>query len=192
MNTTESEHGLITEDDILDLPTPLPFIVTGSLLEQVLTAAVVTVFWLYVNTVNGFLIYVIKKTNTLYENVHYTLLSIYMLCDIIFGNAVCFQILPATISNNVLVFYIYYCQIVSAIGKIIYLASVYILGYLAIERLVFFRYPFKYNMYFTKTKIKITSIILISLPIFDVIFVRVSLTTRMYCILPENYKKNPT
>ena len=193
-NTTESEHGLITDNDFLELTTPLPFIVTGSLLEQVLTAVVLTVFWLYVNTVNGFLLYVIKKTNTLYENVHYTLLSIYMLCDIISGNAVFFQILPATIFNNVLVFSIYYCQIVSAIGKIIYLASVYILGYLAIERLIFFRYPFRYNRYFTKTKIKIISIILISLPLIytavtDAFFVRIPVTTRMYCILPESYRK---
>ena len=34
----------------------------------------------HVNTLNGFLIYVIKKTDTLYEKVHYTLLPIHMLC----------------------------------------------------------------------------------------------------------------
>ena len=180
VNTTETEQ--------------LPSIVTGSSLEQVLTAVVITIFCLYVNTVNSFLIHVIKKTNTLCENVYYNLLTLYMLCDIISGNVIFFQALPATIANNVLVFSIYYCRIVSAIGKIIHLASVYILGYLALERLVLFRYPFRYNRYFTTTKLKITLIILFSLPILytivtDAIFVRVPVTTRMYCLLPESYRK---
>ena len=180
VNTTETEH--------------LISIVTGSLLEQVLTAVVLTLFWLYVNIVNGFLIYVIKKTNTLCENVHYNLLSLYMFCDIIYSNLLCFQILPATIANNVLVFSFYYCSIVSAIAKTIFCFSIHMLGYLAIERLIFFRYPFRYNRYFTKNKIKITSIILLSMPMLytivtDAIFVRIPVTTRMYCILPESYRK---
>ena len=194
MNTTEFEHRLITDDDILELTTPLPSVVTGSLLEQVLTATVVSLFWLYVNTTNAFLTYVIKKTDTLHENTHYTLLSLFMLCDIMSGNVILFQGLPVIITNNVLVFSLYYCQIISAIGKILNLTSVYMLGYLAIERLVFFRYPFRYNRYFTKIKIKITCMILFSLPmlytiVIDALFVRIPVTTRMYCVLPESYTK---
>ena len=194
INTTEFEHRLITADDILELTTPLPSVVTGSLLEQVLTATVVSLFWLYVNTTNAFLIYVIKKTNTLHENTHYTLLSLFMLCDIMSGNVILFQGLPVIITSNVLVFSLYYCQIISAIGKILNLTSVYMLGYLAIERLVFFRYPFRYNRYFTKTKIKITCMILFSLPmlytiVIDALFVRIPVTTKMYCVLPESYTK---
>ena len=194
MDNLSVSHPARDTTDIVSTTELLPSIVTGSLLEQVFAAVGLTLFWIYVNAVNGFLLYVIRKTNTLYENVHYTLLSIYMLCDIISGNIIFFQGLPATISNNVLVFSIYYCRIVSAIGKIIYLTSVYILGYLAIERLVFFRYPFRYNRYFTKTKIKITSIILFSLPMLytivtDAVYVRVPGTTRMYCVLPDHHRK---
>ena len=194
VSITKAEHELITEDHIFELTTPLPPIVTGSLLEQVLSAVGGTLFWLYVNTMNGLLISVIKKTHSLSENVHYNLLSIYMLCDIISSNLMFFQGLPAIIANNVLVFSLYYCQIVSSIGKIIYLASVCMLGYLAIERLVFFKYPFRCNRYFTTTKIKITCIILFSFPMLytivtDAIFVRVPVTTRIYCVLPESYTK---
>ena len=194
MDNLSVSHPAQDPTDIVNTTEVLPPIVTSSLLEQVLTAVGVAVFWLYVNIVNGFLIYVIKKTNTLCENVHYNLLSLYMLCDIIYSNLLFFQILPATIANNVLVFSYYYCSIGSAIAKAIFCFSIHMLGYLAIERLVFFRYPFRYRRYFTKTKIKITSIILLSLPMLyiivtDAIFVRVPVTTRMYCILPDSYRK---
>ena len=170
--------------------TALPIIVTDTLLEQVLTAVLFSVFWIHVNAVNGFLIYLINKTNTLYDNVHYTLLSVYLVCDIIATNVLCVQVLPATITNNLLVFTAYYCRILSSIGIATYCTSIYMLAYIALERLLFFRYPLKYNRYFTKSKIIITFLVVFSLMmifsiVVDVIYVRRPVAVFMTCVVVE-------
>ena len=189
MYTTETPQGPTTEYDFSQLTTRLPSILIGSLVEQVLTAVLVTFLWIYVNAVDGLLIYVIKKNVTLRENV----LSVYMICDIITTNVMFLQILPATIGNDLLVFSRYYCRILSVTGSAIYFTSIHMLAFLALERLAFFKYPLKYDRYFTKTKIKISFIILLSLTMLytavpDAILGRRPVNTMMACLLPEGYR----
>ena len=193
MYTTETPQGPMTEYDFSQLTTRLPSILTGSLVEQVVTAVFVTFSWIYVNAVDGLLIYVIKKNATLRENVHYDLLSVYMICDIITTNVMFFQILPATIGNDLLVFSRYYCRILSVTGSAIYFTSIHMLAFLALERLTFFKYPLKYDRYFTKTKIKISFLILLSLTMVytavpDAILERKPVNTMMSCLIPEGYR----
>ena len=191
--TTGSGEELTTEYDAFELTTPSPPIVTDTLLEQVLTAVGLALFWIYVNSVNGCLIYVIHKTHILCDNVHYHLLSVYMFCDIVACNILFIHVFPSVIANDLLVFSHYYCRILSTAGLGILFTSVHMLAYLALERLTFFKYPLRYNRYFTKTKVRITSLILLSSTMLvtalsDAIFVTSPVTTMLNCSPPERYR----
>ena len=194
MHTEASEGGLTTEYDVLELlTTHSPPVVTGSVLEQVLTAVVLALFWISVNAVDGLLLYVIKTTDAFREDVHYTILSINMLCGIVSCNIMFFHVFPSIIANDLVVFTDYYCRISSATGFAIYFTSIHMLAYLALERLAFFKYPFRYNRYFTKSKTTITFIILLSLSLLfttvtDVVWVTTPVTTLLSCVQPARYR----
>ena len=169
------------------------FAVTANLIEQVITATILATVWLYVNSISTFLIYVIKKTADLSDNPHFILLAWYMLCDILICNAHTLQSLPVTIMNDMTVLPHIYCRIFSTIGVGVYLASVYILGYLGLERYVFFRFPLKYTVWFSKKIILITSVILSSIGILyslvlDIILVRQPVYTTKTCLITEEHR----
>ena len=127
-------------------------IVTDSLDEQIVTAGILMLVWLYVNFTNGSLWYVIRKEYSLHTPQYMVLVS-YMVCDALFCNLTLLQMVPVVISNNIHVISDIVSRILTIfIGSFIY-SSIHMVGILAYERYFYFINPLRYPGRFTKARI---------------------------------------
>ena len=133
-------------------------IITDSLLEQALTAGFLTVFWLYVNLVNGFIIFVIKKSTSLRENYQYPVLIGYIVSDMVLCNCNMLMMIPLVIANDIDILPRGYCPVVSTLIAGALFTNIWMIGYLAYERYVYFVRPLKYLRYFSSTNILLANI----------------------------------
>ena len=133
-------------------------IITDSLLEQVLTAGLFTVFWFYVNLVNGFIIFVIKKSTSLRENYQYPVLIGYIISDMVLCNCNMMMMIPLLIANDIDILPPGYCSMVTMLIAGALYTNIWMIGYLAYERYVYFVRPLKYPRYFSSTKIRLANI----------------------------------
>ena len=133
-------------------------IIAESLLEQVLTAGLLTIFWLYVHLVNGCIIFVIRTSNSLKENYQYPVLTCYIISDMILCNCNIMIILPLVIANDVDRLPRGYCHTVSTLMTGALFTNIWMIGYLAYERYMYFVRPLKYLRYFSNIKIILANI----------------------------------
>ena len=139
--------------------TTLSPIVTDSLWEQVITAGLLILFWVYVNVSNGSLFYVIRSEYSLHTP-QYMVLQSYMVCDTSYCNLTLLHMVPVVISNDIHVMSPAVSRIlVTAIGSFLF-SSLHLVGLLAYERYCYFNTPLKYTKKFTKTRIYTTVIII--------------------------------
>ena len=131
-------------------------IITESLLEHVLTSGFLTIFWLYVNLVNGFIIFVIRTTNSLKENFQYPVLTCYIISDILLCNMNMIIMIPLVIANGNLL--PGYCPVVSTLVAGAVFTNIWMIGYLAYERYMYFVHPLKYLIYFSNIRIILANI----------------------------------
>ena len=150
--TTPSEH--LSTDNMMEA-TAEP-IITGSLVEQVLTAGFLTIFWLYVNLVNGFIIFVIRTSSSLKENYQYPVLTCYIISDMLLCNINMMVMIPMVIENGNLL--PGYCPVVFLLMVAALFTNIWMIGYLAFERYVYFVRPLKYLRYFSRTNIILANI----------------------------------
>ena len=133
-------------------------IITDSLLEQVLTAAFLTVFWLFVNLVNGFIFFVIRKSTSLRENYQYPVLIGYIVSDMVLCNCNMMMMIPLVIANDIDILPRGYCPVLSTLISGALFTNICMIGYLAYERYVYFVRPFKYPRYFSSTRILLANL----------------------------------
>ena len=109
-------------------------IVTDTLMEQVLTVGVLSIFWLYVNLVDGFIIFVIRTSNSLRENNQYPVLTGYIISDMLMCNLNMIMLIPLLIADDIDILPRGYCPVISTlIGGAVF-TNIWMIGYLAFER----------------------------------------------------------
>ena len=127
-------------------------IVTDSLWEQVITAGLLILFWLYVNFTNGTLFYVIRKDCSLHTP-QFMILGSYMACDVLYCNLISLQMVPVVISNDILVMPDTVSRILVTVIASFLFSTYHMVGVLAYERYCYFVTPMKYPSKFTKSRI---------------------------------------
>ena len=161
-------------------------IITATVTEQVLTTALLTLFWIYVNTVNGFIVYVIRTTSSLLENCLYPVLICYILSDVLMCNLHMMVIIPLLIGNTVASLHHLVCSVIMCMFVAMLFTNLWMVGYMAFERYMYFIRPLRYMSYFTKNKIIIVNLCVYSFSfvmslIFELIESRVVIATTMAC-----------
>ena len=194
MNSTQPpDENTTSALDLTTMAEVLSPIVTDSVEEQVITMSVIIFVWIYGSAINSFLLYVIKQTPELYDNCQYTLQACYMLCDIVNNCVVAFNTVPILAANTMNVMSHGVCRAWGTAGIASYHASVHVLGYLGLERYVYFCHPMKYNRFFSRIKIIITFIcisllgLLYSL-LLELLIGRQPVTTVMMCQTPQRVR----
>ena len=127
-------------------------IVTDSLWEQVITAGLLILFWLYVNFTNGTLFHVIRKDCSLHTP-QFMILGSYMACDVLYCNLISLQMVPVVISNDILVMPDIVSRILVTVIASFLFSTYHMVGVLAYERYCYFVTPMKYPSKFTKSRI---------------------------------------
>ena len=181
---------------ILDLTTiaeVLSPIVTDSVEEQVTTMTVIIFVCIYGTSINSFLLYVIKQTPELYDNCQYTLQACYMLCDIVNNCIMAFNTIPILAANTMNVMSHDVCRAWGTAGIALFHTSVHLLGYLGLERFVYFCHPMKYNRFFSRIKIIIAFVCISSLGLLyslllELLTVREPVSTVMMCQTPQSVR----
>ena len=139
--------------------TPAASIITDTLVEQVLTAGFLILFWLYVNLVNGFIIFIIRTSNSLRENYQYPVTTCYMMSDMLLCNIhMMMMMIPLVIANDIDRLPHGYCPVVTMLSAGALFANVWMIAYLALERYVYFVRPLKYPRYFSSSNILLANI----------------------------------
>ena len=194
MNSTQPPDESTTSAlDLTTMEEVLKPIVTDSVEEQVITMSAIIFVWIYGTSINSLLLYVIKQTPELYDNCQYTLQACYMLCDIVNNCVVAFNTVPILAVNTMNVMSHGVCRAWGTAGVASYVTSVHVLGYLGIERYVYFCRPMKYNRFFSRTKIIITFICISSFGLLysllvELLTVRQPITTTMMCQSPQRVR----
>ena len=192
-STQPPEENTTSPLDLTTMTEVLSPIVTDSVEEQVITMSVIIFVWIYGSSINSFLLYVIKQTPELYDNCQYTLQSCYMLCDIVYNSIVAFNTIPILAANTMNVMSHGVCRAWGTAGVASFLTSAHVLGYLGLERYVYFCHPMKYNRFFSRRKIIITCISVSSLGLLysflvELLTVRQPVTTVMMCQTPQRVR----
>ena len=194
MNSTQPPVEYTTAAlDLTTMEEVLMPIVTDSVEEQVITMSAIIFVWIYGTSINSLLLYVIKQTPELYNNCQYTLQACYMLCDIVNNCVVVFNTVPILAANTMNVMSHGVCRAWGTAGIASYVTSVHVLGYLGLERYVYFCRPMKYDRFFSRIKIIITFICISSFGMFysllvELITVREPITTSMMCQSPQRVR----
>ena len=145
---SSSTGGLWTTEEM----TTLSPIVTDSLWEQVITAGLLMVFWVFVNVSNLSLFYVIRSDQSLHTP-HYMVQGCYMMCDVLYCNLTFSHMVPVVISNNIHVMNATVARGISTLQVSFLLSSIHIMALLAYERYSYFIRPLTYTRKFTKSRI---------------------------------------
>ena len=137
--------------------------VTDSLEEQIITAGLLFVFWIYVNILNGSLMYVIRREYSLHTPQYMVLVS-FMVCDTMYCNLTLLHMVPVVISNNIHLMNVTVARIITSIMISFLLSTVHLVALIAYERYCFFVTPLKYTFKFTKCRIytSVTAIFLMA------------------------------
>ena len=127
-------------------------IVTDGLWEQIITATLLILFWIYVNLSNGFLFYILRGEHSLHTPQYMVLVS-YMVCDSLYCNLTLLHMVPTVIRNSMYVMSTTVSRIlVTAAGSFLF-SSFHLVGLISYERLCYFVTPLKYPLKFTKLRI---------------------------------------
>ena len=194
MNSTQPpDENTASTLDLTAMAEMLSPIVTDSVEEQVITMSVLIFVWIYGTSINSFLLYVIKQTPELYDNCQYTLQACYMVCDIVNNCVMAFNTIPILAANTMNVMSHEVCRAWGTAGIASYQTSVHVLGYLGLERFVYFCHPMKYNRFFSRIKIIIAFICISSLGLvysllLELSTVRQPVTTVMMCQSPQSVR----
>ena len=193
---TEQTLGhIVTEQTLGHIVTEETFghIVTDSLTEQVITVSLLMASWLYINFTNGFLLYVLKKMNTL-DTPQYMLLVFYMICDVLYCNCQLLVMVPVAIMSSIDALNVVVCRVFITAATSFFTACTHLVGFIAYERYSYFVTPLKYPLKFTKVRIYtlVALIYLVSLSIavaFDLVSPKVPVATTMSCQASGPYNK---
>ena len=108
------------------------------------------------NLVNGFIIFVIRTSNSLKENFQYPVLTCYIITDVILCNMNMIIMIPLVIANGNLL--PGYCPVAATLMAGALFTNIWMIGYLAYERYMYFVHPLKYLIYFSNIRIILANI----------------------------------
>ena len=168
-------------------------IVTDSIWEQIITAALLILFWIYVNLSNGFLFYILRGEHSLHTPQYMVLVS-YMVCDTLYCNLTLLHMVPTVIRNSMYVMSPTVSRILVTAALSLFFSTFHLVGLVSYERLCYFVTPLKYPVKFTKWRIytAVTGIYLLATSIVlsvDLISPRIPVaTTLTYQAVGETIK----
>ena len=127
-------------------------IVTDGLWEQIITATLLILFWIYVNLSNGFLFYILRGEHSLHTPQYMVLVS-YMVFDTLYCNLTLLHMVPTVIRNSMYVMSTTVSRILVTASASFLFSTFHLVGLISYERLCYFVTPLKYPLKFTRLRI---------------------------------------